>query len=528
MRKLGLRLFNFKKSNVEFNFESIEKRRAGLIFFAPGIYLTALLVLTACGSWSSLNEEDPQPPGSSQNSPIAVPTMDPNEDPEEPSDDPLTNNQNVQSEDKKMDATSRAKSSVQNDDNLLPPDGLILEEGETESDFVTWIGSPENNKALAQLGTLNGETRTLALNTDATLSFSSFAAQRPFLIKTFGHNITLVSADFGYLKIDTSTADGNSGHVRIYSTAPTLPSINTAAGQGQSGADGHCTDGTNCISVSETSTNLNLQQSGIQWVPQEIERWWDWSDPSIPQQWRDKVVANVRGITANAFSSSCTNGEPSQIRIQGPFIEGKLRIIQHLEHPVLMANSSQPNPIDAVLFAGHAGSDGFHGGEVNVFQFKEESRDWIKSLTTQGGFGGIGGLNFKSPASAALSEQQLSTQKKSEIFLFDQLKAQMSAQYRCPGYIDVERSGSRLVSEKFDISFLEKTVPVDTGIVFDNKNLFIQGVAPGRDDYANAPQRAASGAKGRDGQIKILRSQNPDDWTAKIHSRIPIPKKCLN
>jgi hypothetical protein len=401
---------------------------------------------------------------------------------------------------------------------LAEPTGVVFSEQDTASDFAEWMNDNKNQNVLRQVGSFDPSAKVVSFNAPVTLSFSAFAKNGPLLIKTNGHDITLVGHDFSYLKIDTSKQGGHSGHLRLYSTAKELPAILTAGTSGSDGAQGTCPADVPCAGVGEPVARRPFHGPSIASDRRLVDYEWDWSDSKMPEVLRNQVLALQSKPSDSFFTQYC--GSAIYSYSTGPFITGRVKLKQVIFDPVMPSDLASAVPVDAALYSGSAGGTGFDGGNVTVIQLGEEDKSWMESSSVRGGLGGIGGRHFMSPASEEAIENRQSSFKLAERLQVSNL----SAEYR----VNCIAMSGRF-PHSFMVSAVLPSMNLDTAtkteILNDGKSVALPAVAAGRDLPSGMRQRAENGESGRSGQREIIRAQTLDQWKTALHPSIPIPQK---
>jgi hypothetical protein len=488
--------------------------------FSKAFIIFLPLTATHCGQWTddSNSEQDETVGETRREGPQGVHTQ------ETPPPSQATNTSTSSQENPPSSSTpsSLNEDDLPHDADATNADGIIVHEGGLSTDFTQWMSDKKNEGLLSQLGRMTENGGVLELTSDATFSFSSFAKEQPLLIRTNGHNLTLLGADFSYLKIDSSKKQDNSGHVRIYSTAFSLPAINTSAEHGQPGSNGSCLTQKTCVPVSDTQTKDPLNAANVEWVSREEQKWWNWDDQAIPGSWRSTIFTEVPSEAGAAAQSHCgSDGVAGQVHVEGPFINGRFNHLQTLEHPVSAAQTAQPRPQDAQLFPGQPGAPGFNAGRIMVYQWGDENKDWIDKVQYLPGLGGLGGLHFKTVPTQETPDRQFRTRKRTERFLVNELKVEWEVAFTCSSSEPLRRRNYRFRTSG---RFKKTDIPVSTDAFISTHSVSIQGTPAGRDLAPNADARATSGNNGQPGELRVQKLKSIRELKSKIHPQIPLPR----
>lgn len=497
-------------------------------FLAHGL----LFALAACGQWAN---DRPSPETDSAQPAPANPLLQPVQpllpepvQPVLPVQIPQTNDDSGAGEDDASDAgdfdsppMTAAPVKVSDLPSLssaaAAPVGMVLHEGSAAADFAAWIADPKNQNTLSQIGVLDSAAGVLSLNGPVTLSFSSFATGGSFLIKTNGHDISIVGSDFGYLKIDSSQNAGHSGHVRIYSTSKVLPSVVTSGSKGSGGIQGDCPADLSCAGLGELIARRPYHGPSVGSQNRVVETSWDWSDKNMPEVIRQQALAGLPLATESFLKQHCSL--PATMPwFDGPFISGKVKFTQVISDPVVSGELSLPKPLDAVLYSGTRGGAGYDGGNVTLVHLGEEDKNWMETVAAAGGEGGLGGRNLMSPASEGTDEVRRTSTK-----FVDRLQLQnISTEYRvsCRTFGTVPH----LWQVKVALPPVNREVAAQSDTLPDSKTVVLPAVAAGRDLPPDTPHRAGQGPSGKSGQREILRAQSVQQWKTALHPDVPLPQ----
>ncbi len=400
---------------------------------------------------------------------------------------------------------------------MFEPTGVVLAEQGAKAELVDWLSDKENEKTLSQVGSLASSMRELHLHSPVTLSFSSYASKHPFLIRTNGHDVTLIGNDFGYLKIDTSNAHGHSGHVRLYTTAKVLPEISTSGSAGAAGANGKCREGLPCYGVGEPAAKLVLESPSLGSETKTIEQTWDWQDANVREEWRNLIRSSVLKPPQADLNQLCAP-QILYLHVSEPKIQGKVKLRQVVNHPVVNFDQMHTSPIDASFYAGESGGIGFDAGNISIVQVGQEDKKWIRTVSTSGGMGGVGGRHFMSPASEKIEERRVSSSKISEQMVLDELSIELTV--TCPTNSPFGSTTKRVIP----LRFRADTLAVSTDLFPEFKELVIPALSAGRDLPAETQLLAAWGQKGRAGTIDLVRAKSFAQWKTAIHPNLPLPQ----
>ena len=492
-----------------------------------------VFAMTACGQWDNEQQHPvaaseppsatdplllpipPAPPEPSQpvlpetSLPPVIPIS--TDQTEEPDDSINGSNRNSGSSDVQNNVTALTRA-------LAEPTGMLLSESDSVADFLNWISEEKNKTIVSQIGSFDAVNKVLSLKSPVTLSFSSFAAGGPLVIKSNGHDITLVGDDFGYLKVDSSKPNGHSGHVRVFSTAKVLPSVVTSGATGAGGGQGQCPADLSCAGIGEQIARRPLLAPSVATEKRVVEYQWDWSDNNMPEVVRQQALALLAKPSDSFFKQHCS--QSSYVSwVDGPFISGKIKLKQWMIDPLLPAGLTAAKPIDALVYSGERGNVGFDAGNVTVVQFGDEDKKWVDYVIVNGGEGGLGGRNVMSPPSEAVEEIRHFSQKLAERLHLENLS--MEYRVECRGFGSFPHSWQSKVA----LPPITREVAAKTEILADSKTVVLPAVPAGRDLPTDTAMRAEQGASGKAGQRDLIRAQTPEQWKSAIHSSIPLPRK---
>ncbi len=401
-------------------------------------------------------------------------------------------------------------------------DSILLSEEGNKNNFNDWLNTSSGSDKISEFGIFNSGRNELILKTDITLSFSSFASEKPLIIRTHGHKLFLAGHSFANLFVETSSSAGPSGDVVIFATGSDLPTLRSEGHDGPDGKSAPCEFSDHpCVAVEDTTTRRPPKPPTFAWDTEVVGHNYSWNDSFLNQQWKDTIRSRALFMDKDTIRSDlCGTDEFVQLNFSEPQIEGVVALQQMIKYPVEKSDEPLTADHDAVLLTGTPGEAGQNAGSVWIFQLGSTNR--TTESVVMGGRGGRGGRHLKYPPTMPSTQEVIESKVIAEQLELSALDARMIVSGFCGGEIGRRPKN---VYKEYVGTFSQKTIAITTNLELRRRSIQLMAQSAGRDIDTSLPSMNRSGADGRNGTYRHLLISDWEKWRKSIPSSLPIPQE---
>jgi|GEM_PF-658630 len=401
-------------------------------------------------------------------------------------------------------------------------DSILLSEEGNKTNFNDWLSTPSGSDKISEFGIFNSERNELNLKKDITLSFSSFASEKPLIIRTHGHKLFLAGHSFANLFVETSSSAGPSGDVVIFATGSDLPNLRSEGHDGPDGKNAPCEFRDHpCVAVEDTTTRRPPKPPTFAWETEAVEHYYSWNDSFLNQQWKDTIRSQALFMDKDTIRSDlCGTDEFVQLNFPEPQIEGVVALQQTITNPVKKADEPLSLVHDAVLLTGTPGEAGQNAGSIWIYQLGNSNRETERVL--MGGRGGRGGRHLKYPATMPSTEEVIESKVIAEQLELSALNARMIVSGFCGGEIGRRPKN---VYREYVGTFSQKTIAITTNLELRRRSIQLMAQSAGRDIDTSLPSMNRSGADGKNGIYRHLLIFDWKKWRSSVPLGLSIPQE---
>lgn len=401
-------------------------------------------------------------------------------------------------------------------------DSIVLSEEGNRTNFNDWLSTPSGSDKISEYGIFNSERNELNLQRDITLSFSSFASDKPLVIRTHGNRLILTGHSFANLFVETTTSKGPSGNVVIFATGSDLPKLRSEGYDGPDGKNAACEFRDHpCVAVEDTTTRIPPKPATFAWETEVVEHSYSWNDSFLNQQWKDNIRSQALFFDKGTIQSDlCGTDEFVQLNFSEPQIEGLVALQQTIKNPVEKTDEPLTLVHDAMLLTGNPGEAGQNAGSVWIYQLGNNNKE--NERVVMGGRGGRGGRHLKYPPTMPRATEVIESKVIFEQLELSGLNARLIVSGFCGGEIGRR---PRNVYKEYVASFSQKTLAVSSGLELRRRSIQLIAQGGGRDIDASLASTNRSGADGANGIYRHLVISDWEKWRNSLPAGLSVPKE---